>query len=121
MDRHSRTESLMYYDWKPYVSVAKRLANAQKVAAKESKKQGRKPSPVRASGRKITKNFWGQAWCDNLEQYSDLANRLPRGRRYLGNGSIVDLQIVRGQIEAIVAGSEVYRVSIAIKVLPAKA
>ena len=49
--------------------------------AKLAKKNGQASSPVRLEGRKIASTFWGKAWCDNLEAYSDYANRLPRGRR----------------------------------------
>ena len=115
-----RKDSTMYYEWKPYVSVANKLANARKYAERIAKKEGRKLLPVKVSGRKLTTTFWGQAWCDNLDQYSDFGNRLARGRRYLGNGSVVDLQMRSGRIEAIVAGSETYKVSIKIKTLPAK-
>ena len=62
-------------------------------------------------------SFWGQAWCENLERYSDFSNRLPRGRTYARNGSVVDLQIERGKVKALVGGSDVYRISIAIKTL----
>ena len=60
------------------------------------------------------------AWCDNLEHYSDFANRLPRGRTYARNGSIVDLQIATGKITALVAGSSPYDVKIAITKLDDK-
>ncbi len=73
--------------------------------------------PVKPEGRAIAKSFWGQAWCDNLESYSDFANRLPRGRTYVRNGSVIDLQIERGKVKAIVSGSEIYRVTIAIRTL----
>ena len=69
----------------------------------------------------MTASFWGKAWCENLECYSDYANRLPRGRTYVRNGSVVDLQIERGKVKAIVSGSEIYRVAIDIKTLPAPA
>ena len=49
------------------------------------------------SGRIIAKTFWGKSWCENLERYSDYANRLPRGRTYVRNGSVVDLQIRPGR------------------------
>ena len=78
-------------------------------AAKEIeklKKKGRAVSPVVIEGRKIATSFWGKAWCDNLERYSDFANRLPRGRTYVSNGSVIDLQIARGKVEALVSGSE---------------
>ncbi len=83
------------------------------------RKKGRVVSPVVIEGRKIARSFWGKAWCDNLERYSDFANRLPRGRTYVGNGSVVDLQIARGEVEAMVSGSEIYRVKVDIAVAAA--
>ncbi|MDR2013650.1 MAG: SWIM zinc finger family protein, partial [Rhodanobacter sp.] len=80
------------------------------------KKQGRVISPVVIQGRKIAKSFWGKAWCDNLERYSDYANRLPRGRTYVNNGSVIDLQLTRGKVEALVSGSEIYKIKIDIAV-----
>ena len=71
-------------------------------------------SPVTIEGRTIVKSFWGKAWCDNLESYSDYENRLPRGRTYVRNGSVVDLQIAAGQITALVSGSEIYKVEVEI-------
>jgi uncharacterized Zn finger protein len=69
---------------------------------------------VRVEGRTIARTFWGKAWCENLERYSDYSNRLPRGRTYVRNGSVVDLKILPGKIEAWVSGSELYRVTITI-------
>jgi uncharacterized Zn finger protein len=106
------------YEWRPYVSVAQRRAQATTYAAKLAKKEGRELCPVRIAGRKIADTFWGRAWCENLEQYSDFANRLPRGRTYARNGSVVDLQIEAGKLRAIVGGSEVYKVRVSIKTLP---
>ena len=40
--------------------------------------------------------WWVKAWNWNLENYSDYPNRLPRGRRYLRNGSVLDLRSPRG-------------------------
>ena len=37
-----------------------------------------------------------------------IANRLPRGRTYVRNGSVVDLQIAPGAVTALVSGSELY-------------
>jgi uncharacterized Zn finger protein len=111
----------MYYEWRPYVPVAQRIAKANAYAKKQAKKQNRECAPVKVTGRKLATKFWGEAWCKNLDHYSDFANRLPRGRTYLGNGSVVDLQIQSGLVQAIVAGSDVYRVTIKIKTLPAKA
>ncbi|RIK73934.1 MAG: hypothetical protein DCC67_17250 [Planctomycetota bacterium] len=99
------------WGWKPYVSVAERRAKAKRHVAKLATK-GRQVLPVEISGRKIAATFWGAAWCDNLERYSDFANRLPRGRTYVRNGSVIDLQIKRGCVTAIVSGSEIYEVKI---------
>ena len=105
---------MAYYDdygWKPYVRVAARRVQAARAAAKLAKK-GRPTSPVVIDGRKIAKTFWGKAWCDNLERYSDYANRLPRGRTYVRNGSVVDLQIVPGTVTALLSGSALYRTEV---------
>lgn len=65
------------------------------------------------------RTFWGQAWCRNLEQYSDYESRLPRGRSYLRGGQVYDLEIVEGAVEAYVTGSEIYEVRIGIDTLAA--
>lgn len=106
----------MDYDgwgFRPYVSVAERRRKAMR-AMEKRKKQGHAVSPVSIEGRTIVKTFWGKSWCQNLERYSDYANRLPRGRSYVRNGSVVDLQIQPGAIEAHVSGSELYKVTLKI-------
>ena len=105
-----------YGGWAPYVSVAKRRKQAAKKAS-ALQKQGKNINPVRIEGRAIAHTFWGKAWCSNLESYSDYSNRLPRGRTYVRNGSVLDLQIGKGEIAALVSGSSVYTVKIAIRAL----
>jgi uncharacterized Zn finger protein len=102
-----------YYDFKPYVSVAERRRKAMREIEKRRKK-GHAIAPIAIEGRTIAKTFWGKSWCENLEKYSDYANRLPRGRTYVRNGSVLDLQIQPGQIEALVCGSELYEVTLKI-------
>jgi uncharacterized Zn finger protein len=104
----------MSWGWKPYVPVAKRRAQAARFAQRLAKKEGRPLQPVRIDGRAIARTFWGKAWCDNLENYSDFENRLPRGRTYARNGSVVDLKIEPGRVKAYVSGSEIYHVKIEI-------
>ena len=104
-----------FYGWRPYVSVAERRRQAAAEMAK-LKKKGHPFSPVVVEGRTIVKTFWGKAWCENLERYSDFENRLPRGRTYVRNGSVIDLQIAPGEIKALVSGSEIYKVKV--KVAP---
>lgn len=108
-----------YSGWKPYVPVAKRRAQAEKAAA-TAKKAGKGYAPVTASGRAIAITFWGKAWCDNLEAYSDYDNRLPRGRTYLRNGSVVDLKIQPGKVHAKVMGSRLYQVEIDVDAVSAQ-
>lgn len=108
-----------YYEWGPYVPVAVRRARALKKMEKLRKK-GLDIQPVEINGRKIVRTFWGEAWCDHLERFSDFANRLPRGRTYVRNGSVCHLEIEQGAVRAMVSGSELYDVNVAIKKLPRK-
>ena len=101
------------WGWRPYVSVAERRLKALR-KMEGLRKKGRLISPVSVDGRTIAKTFWGKAWCENLESYSDYENRLPRGRTYVRNGSVVDLQIAASQITALVSGSEIYEVKVEI-------
>ncbi|CAK0778089.1 SWIM-type domain-containing protein [Gammaproteobacteria bacterium] len=102
-----------YSPWPRYVPVAERRQKAAKKVA-TMKKQGKTTQPVFITGRNIANTFWGKAWCDNLEVYSDWANRLPRGRTYVRNGSVLDLQVESGKITALVMGSELYHINISI-------
>lgn len=103
--------------WAPYVPVAKRRAKAEREMTKLQKK-GHKVSPVVITGRAIATSAWGKAWCDTMENFSDFENRLPRGRTYVRNGSVVDLQIAPGTVTAKVSGSSIYTVTVTIKALP---
>ena len=105
------------YGFAPYVPVAERRRQAQRELEKMRKK-GLVVQPIRIDGRIIAKTFWGKAWCENLESYSDYENRLPRGRTYARNGSVVHLEIQPGKISAHVSGSELYSVEIMISSLP---
>ena len=108
-----------YGGWPPYVSVAQRRARAAKGMKKLGKK-GLEIEPIEIQGRKIARTFWGEAWCNHLEKFSDYENRLPRGRTYVRNGSVCHLAISKGKIEAIVSGSELYRININITPLSIK-
>ena len=105
------------YGWKPYVPAAARRAQAEQLA-KKAEKKGAKLSPVTASRGAIARTFWGRSWCDNLERYSDYENRLPRGRTYLRNGSVIDLVVGKGEVKAQVVGSSLYKVTIKVTAVP---
>src|SRR5688572_10225217 len=105
------------YGFGPYIPVGVRRARAAREVTK-LQKRGRQLSAVVIDGRKIARTFWGEAWCDNLDRYSDFANRLPRGRSYVRNGAVVDLQIEPGCVKALVSGSSMYDVKVTVQSLP---
>ncbi|MPR12266.1 SWIM zinc finger family protein [Microvirga tunisiensis] len=105
-----------YEAWPRYVPVAERRKQAAREVEKLRKK-GHPVAPVVLEGRTIARTFWGKAWCDNLENYQDFDNRLPRGRTYVRNGAVIDLQISALEINAVVSGSSIYRVSVSITAL----
>ena len=103
-----------WYSYRKYVPVSKRIANAKR-KMKQKEKKGLVVEPIEIEGRKICQTFWGQSWCKNLERYSDYSNRLPRGKSYVRNGSVVHLAIGEGTIKANVSGTDLYDVYIEIK------
>jgi len=105
--------------WAPYVPVAQRRARALR-EMERLRKKGRCVEPVEIDGRAIAHSFWGKGWCDHLESFADFANRLPRGRTYVRNGSVCHLAIAPGRIEAIVSGSSLYNVNITVRPLGAE-
>jgi uncharacterized Zn finger protein len=109
------------YFYKPYVPVAERRAKAAR-QAREAAKKGEAYEPVGELNHrtKIATSFWGHGWCRHLESFSDFDNRLPRGRTYVRNGSVIDLKIQPGEVQAKVMGSELYQLSVTIDKLPAK-
>lgn len=108
----------MWYEWPRYVPVAERRHKAERERQK-ALKRGQSLQPVAIAGRKIAHTFWGQSWCRNLERYSDYSNRLPRGRTYVRNGSVIDLQVTPGNVQARVMGSSLYNVAVKVAGLPA--
>jgi uncharacterized Zn finger protein len=104
---------MAYGEWRPYVPVAQRRATTAREMEK-LQRTGIEIEPIEIQGRKIAHTFWGNAWCKHLEGFSDFANRLPRGRTYVRNGSVCHLAIRKGKVEAIVSGSQLYHVTIRI-------
>ena len=110
---------MTFHGWKPYVPAAERRKKA-KLAASRVRKAGADLSPLVAFRGAIAKTFWGKAWCHNLEFYGDFANRLPRGRTYARNGSVIDLKITNGEVRAKVMGSNLYTVNVTVVAIPPK-
>ena len=97
-------------------TVAQRKAWAEKLAAGYAGEYG-PLRPAVSRGRNICKNFWGKAWCRNVELYQEYESRLPAGRSYLKNGAVIELKISPGLAEAVVVGQEIYQVKIPIEPL----
>jgi len=107
---------MAWHDYPPYVPVAERRRRAAQEVAKRRKK-GLSVEPVTIEGRAIARSFWGKAWCVHLEGYSDYESRLPRGRSYVRNGSVLHLNVGPGRIDALVQGTALYEVSVDVTAL----
>jgi uncharacterized Zn finger protein len=107
-----------YGDYPEYVPVGEKKKRNEK-SVEQMKKKNPSIAPVTLVGRKLTRTWWGKSWNDNLERYADYANRIARGRSYVRHGAVLDLQIVQGQIQALVQGSssKPYKIQIAIQPL----
>lgn len=102
----------------PYVPVAEKKAKAAK-KLKELSKKNPNLKPVILGGTAIARTWWGKAWNLNLERYADYQNRIGRGRSYVRNGAVLDLQINPGEVRALVQGSQSrpYTVTVSINTL----
>ncbi|WP_405060360.1 SWIM zinc finger family protein [Kribbella sp. NBC_01505] len=70
------------------------------------------------SRRPFGATWWGRAWLEALEQRARLdPNRLARGRSYARRGSVLELTVTPGEVEAVVQGSRVnpYQVTVRIR------
>ena len=105
--------SWQYYD--DYLDRAAAKANVLREIAKRRKKgEPFRQLDVGSPRGNPARTFWGRAWCENLERYSDYESRLPRGRSYLRQGNVYDLAIEPGEVFAYVTGSEIYEVIVTI-------
>ena len=99
-----------------YTSSAELKAKAKKNIAKL-----KDAAPVCAHSARgpICLTWWGKEWCKNLESYAEYENRLPRGRRYVRAGGIIDLKIKDNVAKAKIqsSGSGYYNVSVVFKKL----
>jgi uncharacterized Zn finger protein len=108
------------YDYE-FESRADSNARVEKKLAK-LRKSGRRLDPtVPTAKRDLSATFWGKAWNLNLMAYSDYESRMPRGRTYFRNGSVLGLTVAEGEITSLVKGTDLYEVTIQIKPIPAKA
>jgi uncharacterized Zn finger protein len=112
--------SRYFQQYKPYVPVGQRRVDGNKAVEKLRKKgMAIEPLGELAHRTKIASSFWGNAWCKHLESFSDFENRLPRGRTYVRNGSVLHLAIEPGSVKALVQGSSLYEETVTIEPLDA--
>lgn len=97
-----------------YESKADKQARVARLIA-QAQRRGQLLEPILPKkGRDLSTTFWGQAWNRNLMAYSDYESRLPRGRSYFRQGGVMDLEIEKGVVRSVVAGSDLYTVQITI-------
>ncbi|WNF35092.1 hypothetical protein RJD24_11460 [Bacillaceae bacterium IKA-2] len=106
-----------YNQFPEYIPVAQKKENAKKQIEKLRKK---KPNiaPIVIEGNLIARTWWAKAWNKNLEIYADYSNRIARGRSYVRNGAVLDLQITEGVVKALVQGSDQMPYEIKITIEP---
>ena len=106
---------MSYWGFPRYVSVGEKQQRSKK-KLEQLMKKNKDIKPVIIEGATLAKTWWGKAWNRNLEAYADYSNRIGRGRSYVRCGSVLDLQIREGNINALVQGSDSDPYSIVIKI-----
>jgi len=84
--------------WPAYVSVG--AAGQGRTRGRQIAQDGGRAVSGGGRGAQDRLHVLGKAWCDNLESYRDYANRLERGRSYVRNGLVIDLQIAPHTVTA---------------------
>jgi len=107
-----------YWGYPRYVPVAEKKAKAEK-KLKKLMKDNPGIKPVIVEGSTLARTWWGKSWNLNLGRYADYSNRIGRGRSYVRNGAVLDLQIGSGKVDSLVQGtiSTPYNVIIRIKAI----
>ncbi len=67
-------------------------------------------NPVHEKSRKLAKNAWGSAWMRQLAYCEQEGFSLAAGRSLLRHGCVLDVQVGRGTIDALVSGEELYEI-----------
>jgi len=94
------------------------LAAKAKASIAKLRKSGKEVNPIHIEGMKIARTWWGQAWVNNLERYADYSNRVGRGKSYVRADCVIDLQVERGLIRAMVQGSRATPYIVEVKINP---
>ncbi|MDD4077356.1 MAG: SWIM zinc finger family protein [Bacilli bacterium] len=99
-----------------YVSIAEQKTYAANSIKRLEKSLKRSLEPIVLPTSKLAASWWGIMWNKNLERYATYSNRIGRGKSYVRNGLVIDLQIISGQVNAYVQGTKKtpYKVTITI-------
>lgn len=92
----------MFHD---YVSKTDKLMMAAASGKKLEKALKRPLEPVILSSGKMAVSWWGIMWNKNLERYAEYESRIGRGKSYVKNGFVLDMQIEKGMVTAYVQGT----------------
>ena len=104
--------SRSFEGWAPY--VPRGAPPQSRTRDGEAPQERRRALAGEDRGTPDCQNVLGQGVVSDLESYRDYENRLPRGRTYVRNGLVVDLQIATCEVTAIVSGSKIYKVKVSI-------
>lgn len=71
---------------------------------------------IHIKNNRISNTWWGQAWTKNIDLYSDIHNRLERGRNYVRKGTIKEIEVIDNNVYAKVKGSDPIPYNVQIKI-----
>ncbi|MCE2515019.1 MAG: helix-turn-helix domain-containing protein [Acidobacteria bacterium] len=96
--------------WYPrYLSIGARRARALPEMLR-LRERGVHVQPIETTGQTVARRFWGRRWFDHLDSFAGREDRLALGRALVRRGAVCHLEIRPGVVEAMVAGSALYRV-----------
>ena len=104
-------------NWPRFIPVSERRAKAEK-RLEALREQGVSIQPERVTGPEMASTVWGKGWWGYVQALPKIGKYLQRGQIYARNGSIRHLEILPGQVRALVVGTEVYEVIV--RVLPVR-
>ncbi len=97
---------------------AEELRAKSAASSRKEQNKGKVLEPVAVRGKTITQNWWGKAWCENLERYADYESRLSRGKSYVRTGAVIDLKLQKGKVTARVQGTRKTPYKVEIRISP---
>lgn len=103
-----------------YISISDQKAMALKSKKRLEKNLNRSLEPIILASTKLATSWWGKMWNTNLERYAEYSNRIGRGKTYVKNELVIDLQIEESKVFAYVQGKRRDPYQIAIYIDPTK-